>query len=156
MRGMKRRLVAMGVGALLLATAGFAAASIALGGSFASLVTGTTDTTPTGTTGTTPGQRKVTLCHRTHSRKHPFVTITVASAAVPAHLRHGDTLGACTTGGAKVHGRPGSTQPASGSTTDASGTGTGQTAGNGNGNGKAGGEHGNGGSHGNGKGHGKP
>lgn len=35
---------------------------------------------------------KVTICHNVGH--HP-VTISVAKAAVPAHLRHGDTLGAC-------------------------------------------------------------
>ena len=38
---------------------------------------------------------KVTICHHTHSKKHPFHTITVSANAVPAHLRHGDTLGPC-------------------------------------------------------------
>ena len=33
-------------------------------------------------------QARVTICHRGE-------TITVAEAAVPAHLRHGDTVGAC-------------------------------------------------------------
>jgi hypothetical protein len=33
-------------------------------------------------------EEKVTLCHKGH-------TITVAASAVPAHLAHGDTLGAC-------------------------------------------------------------
>jgi hypothetical protein len=39
--------------------------------------------------------RKVTICHRTGSKKNPFVTITVSRNALPAHLRHGDTVGAC-------------------------------------------------------------
>jgi hypothetical protein len=34
------------------------------------------------------GQRKVTICHKGH-------TITVAAPAVPAHLRHGDSVGTC-------------------------------------------------------------
>jgi hypothetical protein len=38
---------------------------------------------------------KVTICHHTHSQKHPFVTITVSEHALPAHLGHGDTVGAC-------------------------------------------------------------
>jgi hypothetical protein len=38
---------------------------------------------------------KVTICHHTHSQKHPQVTITVGAPAVKAHLKHGDTLGAC-------------------------------------------------------------
>jgi hypothetical protein len=40
-------------------------------------------------------EKKVTICHRTHSKKHPFVTIRVSRRAVPAHLRHGDSLGPC-------------------------------------------------------------
>jgi hypothetical protein len=39
--------------------------------------------------------KKVTICHRTHSKKHPFVTITVAQSALKAHLKHGDTVGSC-------------------------------------------------------------
>src|SRR6266496_5253168 len=38
---------------------------------------------------------KVTICHHTHSQKNPFVTITVSEHALPAHLGHGDTIGAC-------------------------------------------------------------
>jgi hypothetical protein len=41
-------------------------------------------------------QYRVELCHLTGSRKHPGHTITVSSAAVAAHVRHGDHLGACT------------------------------------------------------------
>ena len=41
--------------------------------------------------------QKVTLCHHTHSKKHPWVTITVGAPAVKAHLKHGDTVGACPT-----------------------------------------------------------
>jgi hypothetical protein len=40
---------------------------------------------------------KVTICHHTHSAKNPFVTITISERAVPAHLAHGDTIGACPT-----------------------------------------------------------
>src|SRR5947199_7331346 len=32
---------------------------------------------------------KVTICHHTHSKKHPTVTITVSQNAWPAHQRHG-------------------------------------------------------------------
>jgi hypothetical protein len=39
--------------------------------------------------------KKVTICHHTHSTKHPFVTITISQNALPAHLRHGDTVGPC-------------------------------------------------------------
>ena len=38
---------------------------------------------------------KVTICHHTGSKKNPYHTITVSSNAVPAHLRHGDTMGPC-------------------------------------------------------------
>jgi len=42
--------------------------------------------------------KKVTICHHTQGKggtKH--VTIRVSRSALPAHLRHGDTLGACNT-----------------------------------------------------------
>ena len=38
---------------------------------------------------------KVTICHRTGSKKNPFVTIRVSQNALKAHLKHGDSLGAC-------------------------------------------------------------
>jgi hypothetical protein len=40
-------------------------------------------------------QDKVTICHRTGSKKKPFVTITVSRNALKAHLKHGDTVGPC-------------------------------------------------------------
>jgi hypothetical protein len=76
---------------VLLAAGGFAAASIASGGGLR-LPTGST----TGLTGTGPLPSKVTICHHTHSRKHPSHTIRISSHAWPAHARHGDTLGPCT------------------------------------------------------------
>ena len=42
-----------------------------------------------------PPPSKVTICHHTGSKKNPDVTITVAPAAVDAHLAHGDELGTC-------------------------------------------------------------
>jgi len=39
--------------------------------------------------------KKVTICHRTGSKKNPFRTIRVSRNAVKAHLRHGDTIGPC-------------------------------------------------------------
>jgi hypothetical protein len=47
--------------------------------------------------GSSQYQYKVTICHKTHSKKHPFHQITVGSHAAKAHLRHGDTLGPCPT-----------------------------------------------------------
>ena len=55
------------------------------------------DGTTTATTTTIPATGKITICHRTHSKKHPAHTISVSVHAWPAHLRHGDTLGACVT-----------------------------------------------------------
>jgi hypothetical protein len=51
-------------------------------------------------------QYRVTICHRTHSKKHPWRLITVSSRALKAHLRHGDTLPPCSTQPAakKKHG----------------------------------------------------
>jgi hypothetical protein len=36
-----------------------------------------------------PG-KKVTVCHRTHSKKHRWVKIRISRKALRAHLRHGD------------------------------------------------------------------
>jgi hypothetical protein len=36
-----------------------------------------------------PGN-KVTVCHRTHSKKHPWVKIRISRHALKAHLRHHD------------------------------------------------------------------
>jgi hypothetical protein len=41
--------------------------------------------------------KKVTICHKTRSKKNPFVTIRVSRNAVKAHLRHGDKIGPCST-----------------------------------------------------------
>jgi hypothetical protein len=56
-----------------------------------------------GPSGQTPSaaQYKITICHHTHSKKHPTVTIRISNKAWPAHQRHGDTMGACTTAKAK-------------------------------------------------------
>jgi hypothetical protein len=39
--------------------------------------------------------KKVTICHKTHSKKNPLVTIRVSRNAVKAHLKHGDKIGPC-------------------------------------------------------------
>lgn len=97
-RGRARRALGGGVAVLALLAAGvFGGVSLAktpLGPLQATA--GSTGTT--GTTGTMPTQpsRKVTICHRTGSKKKPGNTITVSSSAVAAHLRHGDRLGPCT------------------------------------------------------------
>ena len=39
--------------------------------------------------------KKVTICHRTKSKKNPYRTIRVSRRAVKAHLRHGDGIGPC-------------------------------------------------------------
>jgi hypothetical protein len=48
-------------------------------------------------------EKKVTICHHAQGKngtKH--VTIRVSRNALPAHLRHGDTVGACSTSSARV------------------------------------------------------
>ena len=37
-------------------------------------------------------QYKVRICHYTHSKKHPWVIITISKSAWPAHQRRGDVL----------------------------------------------------------------
>ncbi len=55
-------------------------------------------------------QSKVTICHHTHSKTNPSVTITVSVHALPAHLGHGDTVGPCASAG--TTGATGATGPA--------------------------------------------
>jgi hypothetical protein len=47
-------------------------------------------------------QYKVTICHRTNSKKHPWHLITISNRAVPAHLKHGDVTQPCPTTAAPV------------------------------------------------------
>ena len=45
----------------------------------------------------TKSSHKVTICHHTGSKKHPFHPIALNEHAVPAHTGHGDTVGPCPT-----------------------------------------------------------
>ena len=128
---MRKYASAIAVTALLL-TGGFAGASIASGGGLRLLQT-------TGTKGTTSTvSSKQTICHRTHSTKKPWRTITVDSHAVPTHLRHGDTPSACTqsqlTAGAAKKGKKKSSTGSSTSTSTNNGQSHGNSKGNGHGN----------------------
>jgi uncharacterized membrane protein YgcG len=130
----------------LLAAGGFAAVSIASGGGLAHGVT-------TGLTTTTGG--KVTVCHRTGSKKKPFHTITVAVPAVRAHLKHGDVLGPCTVAtvaAMKKHGKGAAKHTTTTTTTTTTAQSTPTAHGNSGAHGASGGSHGNGGEHGNGNG----
>ncbi len=120
----------VGLATIFLATMGVAA-SVALGkGKPSATDTTTTSTlsqitsTASDTTTTAQAASKVLVCHRTHSTKKPFHTINVSSRAVPAHLAHGDTLGACVLVGAAS------------SSTQGTGPGNGRGRGNANGHSK--------------------
>jgi hypothetical protein len=65
---------------------------------FAALTSVGAAVSPSGTPAATDQYpKKVTICHHTKSKKNPFVTIRVSRNAVKAHLRHGDTIGPCST-----------------------------------------------------------
>lgn len=53
-------------------------------------------------------QYKVLVCHHTGSKKHPWHTISISNRALPAHLRHHDTVGPCTSSPTTGHdhGKP--------------------------------------------------
>jgi hypothetical protein len=133
----------LGVAAVLasLAAAGVVAAVALASGP----APGTTTTTIT-TGGTTTTVTKVVVCHKTHSKKHPQVTISISQSAWKAHLRHGDTLGACVapttttttttaTGTTKPAAAPTASPGKSGEPHGKSGEPHGQSAGKGNKNG---------------------
>jgi hypothetical protein len=81
-RRLSRAGVAGGVGALV----------------FAALVSVGAAVSPSGTPAVTAQYpKKVTICHKTGSKKNPFRTIRVSRNAVKAHLRHGDSIGPCST-----------------------------------------------------------
>jgi hypothetical protein len=75
-----RVILAGGVGALAFAALTSVGAAVSPSGTVAATVKYT---------------EKVTICHRTHSKKNPFVTIRVSRNALKAHQRHGDTIGPC-------------------------------------------------------------
>lgn len=90
---------------------------------------------------------KVTICHFTHSKKHPWHEITVGAPAAKAHLRHHDTLGPCpttTTSGDNHHGKGGDKGKGGDQGDDDQGNGKSDQHGNG-------GDHGKSGDHGHGK-----
>jgi uncharacterized membrane protein YgcG len=102
--------------------------------------------------GSSQYQYKVTICHRTHSKKHPFHQISVSSNAVKAHLRHGDTLGPCPTVAPPAapdkhghddgdHGKGNGKSNDKHGNDDDQGNGHGSSGGNGNGNGGGKGHH---------------
>lgn len=135
--------------AVVLGAAGFAAAGIASGNGLLRTLTGTTEsatTTTSSTTTTETGEggngRKVALCHRTGSKKHPWQKISVAQSAVKAHLKHGDAAPPCPTTAAstKGKGKPKVGPPATTTTSTAT---TSATDGTGKGKGSGSGEHGN-------------
>ena len=129
---MRRNLIAL-VATALVAAAGFAAAAVAgeagglvqqqttssttTGGTTTSSTSTSTTTTAATTTVTTTVQttststttaRKVTICHRTGSKKKPYRKITVSRNALKGHLRHGDILagaGACPSTVKKTDGK---------------------------------------------------
>jgi len=63
---------------------------------FAALASVGAAVSPSGTPAATEQYgNRVTICHRTKSKKNPYRTIRVAPSAVKAHLRHGDKRGSC-------------------------------------------------------------
>ncbi|MFL5954890.1 MAG: hypothetical protein ACJ76I_12375 [Gaiellaceae bacterium] len=75
-------------GALLVPLATFGAPALARSGAASEY--------QYGGSGSSQYQYRVTICHVTGSKKHPAHTITVSSAAVAKHIKHGDHLGPCT------------------------------------------------------------
>jgi hypothetical protein len=93
-------------------------------------------------------QYKITICHRTHSKKHPWVQIRISNRALKAHLKHGDTFPppcpttAAATNKQKHHGKQSNTGPTTQTSSNAQNNGQSQS------HGKSGESHGNNGHHG--------
>ena len=105
--------------------------------------------------GSSQYQYKITICHRTHSKKHPFVQITVNAHAGKAHLGRRDTLGPCPPVTPPVQPKHGRDDGDRGKGNDNSGGDDhGQGGEHGRGNSGNGGNDGNGNDHGNGGGNG--
>ena len=95
-----------------------------------------------GHSGAAQYQYKVTICHHTGSKKHPWHLITISNKAVPAHLRHHDVMPPCPpppSTAAKHHGKPSSDTSHGQSSSGTQGHENNQ---GGNGNGKDNGHHG--------------
>jgi hypothetical protein len=87
---MKQRRVRRGLRVILAGGVGALA--------FAALTSAGAAVSPSGTPGATEQYpKKVTICHKTGSKKNPFVTIRVSRNALKAHMRHGDAMGPCST-----------------------------------------------------------
>ena len=99
-----RRFIAAGTAGVALLFMGYAASGIgnastdraadsssSIGSSSSSSISTSTSistTTTTTTTKTTPAPRKVTICHRTKSKKHPYLRRRVSGDALKAHMHH--------------------------------------------------------------------
>jgi len=94
---------------------------------------------------------KVTVCHHTHSKKHPWVQVRVSAHGAKAHLKHGDVLGACPTVAPPNRDGGGGNGTKSGDHGKSSDHGKSGDHGNSGDHGKSG-DHGNGGGNGHGKG----
>ncbi len=66
-------------------------------------------------------KKKTKVCHRSDNERH---TIEISLSAARAHLAHGDTLGACQTGGGTGTTTPDTTNPAFSDVTVSAGTST--------------------------------
>jgi hypothetical protein len=83
------RFPARGFASAIIAAAVLAGLAVVAGVGFAA----------TGSSGSAASEyqygHKVVICHHTGSKSHPNVTISISQHALPAHLRHGDTVGPC-------------------------------------------------------------